>query len=150
MSAAQVEHFKKALLAKLINRYKLSSLTFCYRSELVSYNMSDFLNFMSFFFLMENRSIYILSLKKTKTKKQDVLLSVWCFCVFLNIHLYIESFWGDSILHNSGLFVARQQEVLHVTEDLSLLQLLQRFRPIVPAVWIGGSWSKAKGVVKGG
>lgn len=75
MSAAQVEHFKKALLAKLINRYKLSSLTFCYRSELVSYNMSDFFNFMSFF-LMENRSIYILSLKKTKTKKQDVLLSV--------------------------------------------------------------------------
>lgn len=70
MSAAQVEHFKKALLAKLINRYKLSSLTFCYRSELVSYNMSDFFNFMSFFFLMENRSIYILSLKKQKPKSR--------------------------------------------------------------------------------
>lgn len=56
------------------------------------------------------------------------------FVGFFNIHLYIESFWGDSILHNSGLFVARQQGVLHVTEDLSLLQLLLRCRPIVPAV----------------
>lgn len=84
---------------------------------------------------MENRSIYILSLKKNKKQKTGCSpFSVMFLCVFLNIHLYIESFWGDSILHNSGLFVARQQEVLHVTEDLSLLQLLQRFRPIVPAV----------------
>lgn len=89
MSAAQVEHFKKALLAKLINRYKLSSLTFCYRSELVSYNMSDFFNFMSFFFLMENRSIYILSLKKNKNQKAGCSpFSVMFLCFFKYSSLY--------------------------------------------------------------
>lgn len=62
---------KKALLAKLINRYKLSSLTFCYRSELVSYNMSDFFNFMSFFFFKWKIEVFIsFHLKKQKPKSR--------------------------------------------------------------------------------
>lgn len=92
---------------------------------------------MSFFFKWKIEVFISFHLKKPKqTKKQDVLLPQCHVCFFLNNHLYIESFWGDSVLHNSGLFVARQQEVLHVlvTEDLSLLQLLLRCRPIVPAV----------------
>lgn len=101
----------------------------------MSYNMSDFFNFMSFFFKWKIEVFISFHLKKQKPKNRMFSFQCDVFVFFfLNIHLYIESFWGDSILHNSGLFVARQQEVLHVTEDLSLLQLLQRFRPIVPAV----------------